>query len=66
MKPQFTLALSTFVVCALIAAFGSQLLFSYGRPMNKLGCFLLVVFGLGAITLPLLVAQLGRGRKDAP
>ena len=53
-----------FASCALISAIGGWLLlFSHGKTENAVGCFLLVIFGLGAITLPMLVGQSRRGGR---
>ncbi len=50
-----------FAVCALVAWFGGYL-FCFGETPGdrQWGLFLLVVFGLGAITLPIVWSLQGR------
>jgi len=66
MKPQVTLALSVFAICAVVSAVGGYLLFfSLGQTEKVVGCFLLIIFGLAAMALPRVILELrGRGRGD--
>ena len=57
-------AYSTFLICALVSAFGAWLLVSsHGSVGRNAGPFLLVVAGLGAVVIPMLMVSQERTKE---